>query len=49
MTTLCGETLSNQQRKPSLKFGTVGQFGTVILLLSNPIIQPIGGQCFTQG
>jgi hypothetical protein len=39
----------NQQRKPSLKFRTSGEFGTVILLLSNPSVQAIGSQCLTQG
>jgi hypothetical protein len=42
-------TLSNQQRKPSLKLGTSDEFGTVILLLSNKGVQPVGSQCLTQG
>jgi hypothetical protein len=31
-------TLSNQQRKPSFKFGTSDEFGSDILLLSNKSI-----------
>src|SRR5262245_18969349 len=42
-------TSSYQQRKPSLKFGTSGKFGTVILLLSKPSVQPVGSQRLTQG
>jgi hypothetical protein len=42
-------TLSNQQRKPSFKFGTSDEFGSVILLLSNKGVQPVGSQCLTQG
>jgi len=38
-------TLSNQQREPSFKFGTSGEFGSVILLLSNKGIQLVGSQC----
>jgi hypothetical protein len=41
--------LSNQQRKPSFKFGTGDEFGSVILLLSNKGIQLVGSQCLTQG
>ncbi len=42
-------TLSNQQRKPSFKFGTSDEFGSVILLLSNKGVQLAGSQCLTQG
>jgi hypothetical protein len=42
-------TLRNQQRKPSFKFGTGDEFGSVILLLSNKGIQLVGRQCLTQG
>ena len=35
-------TLSNQQRKPSFKFGTSDEFGSVILLLSNKGVQLAG-------
>ena len=41
-------TLSNKQRKPSLKFGTSDKFGSVILLLSNKGVQPAGSQSLTQ-
>jgi hypothetical protein len=34
--------LSDQERKPSLKLGTSGEFGTIILLLSNKGLQPVG-------
>ena len=42
-------TLSNQQRKPSFKFGTSDEFGSVILLLSNKDVQLAGSQSLTQG
>jgi hypothetical protein len=42
-------TLSNQQRKPSFKFGTSDEFGSVILLLSNKGVQLVGSQCLPQG
>jgi hypothetical protein len=41
--------LSNQQRKPSLKFGTSDELGSAILLLSNEGVQLPGRQCLTQG
>jgi hypothetical protein len=41
-------TLSNKQRKPSLKLGTSDKFGSVILLLSNKGVQPAGSQSLTQ-
>jgi hypothetical protein len=41
--------LSNQQRKPSFKFGTSDEFGSVILLLSNKVVQLVGSECLTQG
>jgi hypothetical protein len=41
-------TLSDQKRKPSLKLGTGYELGTVILLLLNKGVQPIGSQCLTQ-
>jgi hypothetical protein len=42
-------TLSYQQRKPSFKFGTSDEFGSVILLLSNKGVQLAGSQSLTQG
>jgi hypothetical protein len=42
-------TLRNQQREPSLKFGTSDEFGSVILLLSNKDVQLAGSQSLTQG
>src|SRR5262249_5969740 len=50
-TTLCNQyaTLSNEQRKPSFKFGTSDEFGSVILLLSNKDVQLAGSQSLTQG
>ena len=42
-------TLSYQQRKPSFKFGTSDEFGSVILLLSNKDVQLAGSQSLTQG
>jgi hypothetical protein len=42
-------TLSNQQRKPSFKFGASDEFGSVILLLSNKDVQLAGSQSLTQG
>jgi hypothetical protein len=41
-------TLGNKQRKPSFKFGTSEEFGSVILLLSNKVVQPVGSQSLTQ-
>jgi hypothetical protein len=41
-------TLGNEQRKPSFKFGTSEEFGSVILLLSNKVVQPVGSQSLTQ-
>jgi hypothetical protein len=41
--------LSNQQRKPSFKLRTSDKFGSVILLLSNKVVQLAGSQCLTQG
>jgi hypothetical protein len=40
--------LGNKQRKPSFKFGTSEEFGSVILLLSNKVVQPVGSQSLTQ-
>jgi hypothetical protein len=42
-------TLSYQQGKPSLKFGTSDELGSIILLLSNEGVQLAGRQCLTQG
>jgi hypothetical protein len=41
-------TLGNEQRKPSFKFGTSEELGSVILLLSNKVVQPVGSQSLTQ-
>src|SRR5262249_7059718 len=41
-------TLSNQQRKPSFKFGASDEFGSAILLLSNKVVQLMGSQCLPQ-
>jgi hypothetical protein len=41
-------TLGNKQRKPSLKFGTSDKFGSVILLLSNKVVQTVRSQSLTQ-
>ena len=41
--------MSDQESKPSLKFGTGGEFGTLILLLLNKGVQSVGSQCLTQG
>jgi hypothetical protein len=40
--------LGNKQRKPSFKFGTSDKFGSVILLLSDKVVQPVGSQSLTQ-
>jgi hypothetical protein len=42
-------TLSYQQGKPSLKFGSSDKLGSLILLLSNEGVQLAGRQCLTQG
>ena len=42
-------TLSDQQRKPSFKFGTSDEFSSVSLLLLNKDVQLAGSQCVTQG
>jgi hypothetical protein len=42
-------TLSYQQGKPSLKFGTSDKLGSLILLFSNKDVQLAGRQGLTQG
>jgi hypothetical protein len=42
-------TLSYQQDKPSLKFGTSDKLGSLILLLPNEGVQLAGRQCLSQG
>jgi hypothetical protein len=39
--------LSDEQRKPSFKFGTSDEFGSVVLLLSNKDVQLARSQSLT--